>query len=80
MILFCYFDIIILLMTIKMYDKIKKEIKKELLEELVNPILKELKDSEGEYRESFVKQILEAAQEKPIYSYDSKTFLRQISE
>ena len=67
-------------MTTKIYDKIKREIKKELLEEFVNPILKELKDAEGEYKESFVKRILEVAQEKPIYSYNPKAFLKKISE
>ena len=67
-------------MTIKTYEKIKKEIKNELLEEFVRPILKELKDAEGEYKENFVRRILKAAEEEPTYTYNSKTFLKQISE
>lgn len=67
-------------MTIKTYEKIKSEIKKELVEEFVNPILRELRDTEGEYKENFVKKILKAAEERPVYIYDPKTFLRQISE
>lgn len=65
-------------MTTKNYEKIKKEIKQELMQEFVFPILRNMKDSEGEYKESFVKEVLKAAKEKPKYVYNSKTFLRQI--
>jgi len=65
-------------MTIQNYEKIKKEIKQELIKEFVFPILRNMKDSEGEYKEEFVRGVLRAAKEKPKYRYDSKTFLRQI--
>lgn len=54
-------------MTTKTYEKIKKEIKQELMQELVLPILRKIRDSEGEYKEKFVKEILKSAQEKPKY-------------
>lgn len=66
-------------MTTKTYEKIKREIKQELIEEFVLPILRNVKDAEGEYKEEFVKEVLKAAQEKPKYVYNPKTFLRQIS-
>jgi len=66
-------------MTTKNYEKIKNEIKHELMQEFVFPILRNMKDSEGEYREEFVTSVLKAAREKPKYVYNSKTFLRQIS-
>lgn len=65
-------------MTIKTYERIKKEIKRELVREFVFPILRDIRDSEGEYKEEFVKKILKAANEKPEYVYNQKTFLRQI--
>ena len=65
-------------MTAQIYEKIKKEIKQELLNEFVLPLLKDLKDPEGEYKKEFVKSILKAAKEKPIYTYNPKTFLRQV--
>jgi len=65
-------------MTTKNYEKIKQEIKHELMEEFVFPILKNMKDSEGEYKEAFVKEVLKAAKEKPKYVFNPKTFLRQI--
>jgi len=65
-------------MTTKAYEKIKREIKHELIEEFVFPILRNVEDSEGEYKEEFVKEVLKAAQEKPRYVYNPKTFLRQI--
>ncbi|MEK7519247.1 MAG: hypothetical protein AAB565_00450 [Patescibacteria group bacterium] len=65
-------------MTTKTYEKIKKEIKQELLKEFIFPILRDVKDAEGEYKASFVKRVLEAAKEKPKYVYNSKTFLRKI--
>ncbi|MFH1759429.1 MAG: hypothetical protein ABH822_02645 [Patescibacteria group bacterium] len=66
-------------MTTQTYEKIKREIKQELVQEFVLPILREAKDPEGEYREEFVKRILKAAKEKHIYTYNPKTFLKQIS-
>ena len=65
-------------MTTKVYERIKKEIKEELVEEFVLPILRDVRDSEGEYKEEFVKKVLRAAREKPRYTYNPKTFLRQI--
>ena len=56
----------------------KKEIKQELLNEFVLPILRDVRDAEGEYKEDFVKRILKVAKEKPVYTYNPKTFLRQI--
>ena len=38
----------------------------------------DFKDAEGEYKEEFVREILKAAQEKPKYAYNPKTFLHQI--
>lgn len=67
-------------MTNQTYQKIKKEIKQELLKEFVFPILKNIKDPEGEYKKQFVKEILKAAKEKPTYTYNFKSFLRQIGE
>ena len=67
-------------MTTKMYEKVKEEIKRELLREFVLPILREAKDAEGEYKEEFVRGVLRAAKEKPIYAYNPKTFLRQITK
>lgn len=65
-------------MTTKTYEKIKREIKQELIKEFVFPILRNVKDGEGEYKEAFVKEVLRAAKEKPKYVYSPKTFLRQI--
>lgn len=65
-------------MTIKTYEKIKREIKYEIIEEFVLPILRNVKDAEGEYKENFVKEVLRAAKETPKYVYNSKTFLHQI--
>jgi len=67
-------------MTTKTYEKIKREIKQELIKEFVFPILRKIKDSEGEYKEQFIKEVLKAAQEKPKYIYNSKTFLGQINK
>jgi hypothetical protein len=66
-------------MTTKTYEKIKKEIKHELLQEFVLPILKNVRDSEGDYKEKFVKDVLAAVHQKPLYIYNSKTFLGRIS-
>ena len=66
-------------MSTKTLEKMKAEIKRELMQEFVLPILREVKDTEGEYKEAFVKQVLRAAKEKPIYVYNPKTFLWQIS-
>lgn len=65
-------------MTNQNYQRIKKEIKQKLLEEFVLPILKNLKAPEGEYEKKFVNEILKAAKEKPIYTYNPKNFLYQI--
>ncbi len=65
-------------MATKSYEKIKSEIKKELLEEFVFPILKNVKDTEGEYKSDFVKNVTRASQEKPSYTYNPKSFWGQI--
>ena len=66
-------------MTTKTYEKIKKEIKQELLREFVLPILREVKDAEGEYKEKFVKEVLKAAKEKPKYEFkDPASFMKHI--
>ncbi len=67
-------------MTQKTLERVKAEIKREIIQEFVLPILREVKDADGDYKETFVKQMLKAAKEKPIYVYDSKAFLRQIKE
>ena len=56
-------------MTIATVQKLKREIKKELIEEFILPILKNFKDSEGEYKESFVKKVIKVSQEKPIKEF-----------
>lgn len=48
------------------------------MKEIVSPLLKELKDPEGEYKKEFVEGVLRAAKEKPIYAYNPKTFLKHI--
>lgn len=42
-------------------------------------ILAQTKDPEGEYRASFVKEVLKAAKGKARHVYDPKTFLKLIS-
>ena len=46
------------MMTTKTYAKIKKEIKQELLKEFIFPILRDVKDAEGEYKEGFVNNVV----------------------
>ena len=65
-------------MTTATYEKIKREIKRELIEEFVLPILRDVKDAEGNYKEEFVRKVFRAAKEKPKYVYNPKTFLRKI--
>ncbi|MEK7664094.1 MAG: hypothetical protein AAB340_01440 [Patescibacteria group bacterium] len=66
-------------MTNQTYQRIKKEIKQELLEEFVLPILKNLRDAEGDYKKEFVREILKAAKEKPTHFFtDSKSFLKEL--
>lgn len=66
-------------MTTATMQKLKKEIKQEVMQELTALLLKNSRDAEGEYKESFVKKVLKAAQEKPVYQYDAKTFLKLLS-
>lgn len=66
-------------MTTKTYEKVKREIKQELMYEFILPILREVKDTEGEYKEEFVKRVLKATKEKPKHTYSPKTFLRQLA-
>ena len=66
-------------MTNQTYQKIKREIKQELLEEFVFPILRDLKDTEGEYKKEFVNEVLRAAKKKPTHSFtNSKAFLKEL--
>ena len=67
-------------MISQIYEKIKKEIKQEILSEFVFPLLKDLKDSEGEYKKEFVQSVLKTAKEKPVYTYNPKTFLHQVRD
>ena len=66
-------------MTMATVQKIKMEIKKELIEEFILPILKNSMDSEGEYNESFIKEVIKASQENPKYTYNQKSFLKMLS-
>ena len=66
-------------MTIATVQKLKREIKKELIEEFILPILKNFKDSEDEYKESFIKKVIKVSQEKPKHTYNPKSFLRIFS-
>jgi len=59
-------------------EKIKKEIKQELLREFILPMLGKSKDSEGEYKEGFIKRVLKIAKEKPKHKYNSKNFLKLV--
>ena len=55
--------------------ELKRELKQELIEEFVAPLLKDIKDPEGEYRPEFVRKILKIAKSKGFtQKYDSKTF------
>ncbi|MBI2635514.1 MAG: hypothetical protein HYW79_03170 [Parcubacteria group bacterium] len=67
-------------MSTKTLERVKAEIKRELMQEFVLPILREVKDAEGEYKEAFIRQVLKMAKEKPSYVYDPKTFLGQIKK
>ena len=67
-------------MSTKTLEKVKAEIKRELMQEFVLPILRGVKDAEGDYKEAFIRQVLKIAKEKPIYVYNPKTFLRQINK
>ena len=67
-------------MTTKTYEKIKREIKEELLQEFVFPILRDVKDSDGEYKEEFIGRVLREGRERPIYVYNPRTFLREIAK
>lgn len=61
-------------------EKIKKEIKQELLQEFILPILKQAKDAEGEYRDDFVRGVLEALRENPKRKYSAKTLGNLIAQ
>jgi hypothetical protein len=59
----------VVIMTIVTYNKIKNELKKELIMEFINPLLTDLKDAEGTYKESFVADVLKASREKPTHRF-----------
>jgi len=63
----------------KLKKELKKELKQELIQEFVVPLLRGIKDPEGEYRSEFVKRILKAEKENPKYRFDSNTFLKILS-
>ncbi len=44
-------------MTTALVQKIKSEIKEELIKEFILPLLENSKDSEGKYKESFIKEM-----------------------
>ena len=66
-------------MTMATVQKLKREIKKELIEELILPILKNSRDSEGEYDDAFVKKVIKISQEKYRHVYNPKSFLKMLS-
>lgn len=69
-------------MSTQTAEKIYKEIKilKEETRALKELIFLILKDSEGEYRDSFIKRILTKARTRPQFIFtDKKDFLKQIS-
>ena len=56
------------------------ELKQELFKELSGLVLRESKDSEGEYQPGFIKKIIRIAGKKDGYEkYDKKSFLKAIS-
>lgn len=59
--------------------KIKNEIKRELIKEFILPVLEQVKDAEGTYKETFIKDVLRAIREKPKYKYNAKTFLKLLN-
>lgn len=63
----------------KLKKELKRELKQELIREFVTPLLKGIKDPEGEYRAEFIKRVLKAEKEKPKYRFNSKTFLKALS-
>ncbi len=63
-------------MTTATIQKIKREIKQELMAEFLRPILERSKDPEGEYRKSFVKEVLRAAKRSSTKIYRKGAFLR----
>lgn len=64
----------------KIKKEVKAELKKELLNEFIMPILKEVKDSEGDYQPTFIRRVLRIAKGKvSVSKYNSKTFLKIIS-
>lgn len=70
-------------MSIQTAEKIYKEVKslKEETKALKELIFLILKDSEGEYKDLFVKRILKKAQSKPNFAFINKqTFLKQIKQ
>lgn len=76
---FCYDKRVITATIQKLKRELKRELKQELIKEFVAPLLKGIKDPEGEYRPEFVKRILKAEKEKPKYRFDSKTFWKALS-
>ncbi len=63
-------------------EKLYKEVK-ELKEETIKfrkLILFLISDSEGEYKEEFIRRILKKSKEKPVFTLkDKKAFLEEIS-
>ena len=67
-------------MTTTTYEKLKMEIKQELFKELSGLVVRNSKDSEGEYQRGFIKKIIRIAGKKDDYrKYDKKNFLKIIS-
>jgi hypothetical protein len=61
-------------MTTATYNKIKNELKQELVMEFINPLLTDLRDAEGVYKESFIADVLKASREKPTHRYKKRLF------
>ena len=69
-------------MSVQTAQKIYKEVKalREETRKLKELVFLVLRDSEGEYKDSFAKEIFKKAHSKPRFVYtDKKNFLRQIS-
>ncbi len=65
-------------MTIATIKKIKKEIKAEIMKEFITPLLRQVKDPEGEYKQEFVEAVFSALKEKPKQAYSAERLARLI--
>ncbi len=63
----------------KLKRELKQELKQELMREFTAPILRNAKDPEGEYRQEFIKRVLNAEIGRPEYKFNPKNFLKMLS-